>query len=231
MKRYGLILGVLSLLLSSPGLQAQDCCCTDCICPPGPIGPSGPQGSLGAQGPIGPQGLPGQQGATGPHGPTGPRGPCCPQIKPFTSIYSLTDQILCPGQSVVLELISDTTASFDLTMAPITGAVKVLRAGHYSINWEVDGLLTPPYSGPVLAWSFALYVNGVLVPGSVSGSFSTDPDDICTQNSGTLIMPLSAGDVVTLVNTSTADFTAVATIPGSSVPVVSARLNMERISQ
>src|SRR5690242_19970508 len=105
MKERKIFIFSLALFLSTFQLQAQTnagCCCTDCVCPPGPQGPVGPQGIAGLAG-IGPQGPTGSQGPVGPQGPQGvmgligPQGPCCPVTGTYTSLYSNTDQILMPG--------------------------------------------------------------------------------------------------------------------------------------
>lgn len=260
MKAIYALSGMLSLLLLASPIQAQDgCCCTDCICPPGPQGPEGAQGSAGPQGPnglagptgqpgsTGPQGPQGIQGPVGPQGPTGltgptgpqglvgpqgiqgeigPQGPCCPLTGTYTSLYSLTDQILVPGASPFYEFVSATTASFDLTNAATTGEIVVLKAGVYLVNWGIDGILTPPFPGPVPAWAFGIYVNNVLSGGSTSGSFSDSPNDICTHNSAVFIIPLNVGDVVKVVNLTIQDFTCTANPFGATAPVAAARINL-----
>lgn len=229
---WGLSALFCSLLVSEVQAQTSGCCCTDCICPPGPagaVGSLGPQGIAGPMGPAGAQGLmgpAGPQGIPGIAGVTGATGPCCSQAGTFTSLYSLTDQTLAPGTSPILEIVEATTVSFDVSMAAINGTVTVLKSGIYLMNWGIDGILTPPFNSPVPAWSFALYKNGVLLPSTTSGSFSITPDDICTHNSAESIVTLMAGDVVQIVNTSTMPVNAVSIINGSTVPVAAARLNI-----
>jgi len=142
------------------------------------------------------------------------------------SVYSYVDQTVAPGQAITLELTSATTTTFDITNAGVNGEVVVLENGFYEINWGVDGLLTPPYPFPVPAWSFGIFVNGVLAPASTSGSFSISPDDLVTHNSAVFIVQLNAGDVLTLVNTSTSDVNALSTLNGSAVPVSAGRVNV-----
>ncbi len=161
-----------------------------------------------------------------PPGPPGPVGPCCPVNGVFTGVYSLTAQTIPPGGNAILDLVAQTTSEFDLSQAGTTGVITILKSGIYFINWGVDGRLAPPYPSPVPAWSFAAYRNGVLLPGTSSGSFSITPDDICTHDSGLSIILLQAGDTVTLVNTSTKDFEATSNILGSTIPVASTRLNL-----
>lgn len=217
---------LLSLFAFQLHAQSGGCCCTDCVCPPGPQGPVGPQGAVGPQGNAGMPGPQGLAGLQGPVGSQGPQGPCCPLTGTYTSIYSLLNQTLLPGMNATFELVSQTTASFDLSMTAITGAVTCLKSGIYLVNWDVVGLLTPPYPSPVPAWSFGLYNNGVLAGSSTSAAFSISPDDRATHNSAAFIIQIMAGDVITLKNTSTMSISANATILGSTVPIAATRLNL-----
>lgn len=201
----------------------------------GVAGPSGPPGPPGASGSTGPQGISGATGATGPMGPqgdagvagpAGPQGPIGPTgTNGYLSLYSLADQILAPLQVIVMEHVNITTPGFDITSVATNGQVTILQHGIYEINWEFNGLLTPPIPFPVPGWSLGLFRNGLLLPGSVSGAFTISPDDICTHNSTVLQLELFAGDIITLVNTSTSDITAISSLDGSSVPITSAGLN------
>lgn len=228
MKKFIPLLGAVSLFLTAFQPQAEaapGCCCTDCLCPPGTQGPSGTQGIQGPAGPTGPQGIVGPAGSQGPQGLTGATGPCCPVTGSFTSVYSLMDQTVTSGASPVFELVSQTTGSYDLSMAPTAGEVKVLNHGIYLVSWEFDGTLTS-FPMTVPGWSMGIYVNGMLNGTTTSGAFNTSPDDLCRHVSGVSVIELQANDVVTLVNTSTSSLNAVATLTGSSVPVASARLNI-----
>ena len=55
------VLGMTLFSLNVYG-QSSSCCCTDCICPPGPQGAVGPQGNTGIQGNAGIQGVAGLSG-------------------------------------------------------------------------------------------------------------------------------------------------------------------------
>lgn len=238
--KKSILIGIMSLLAFFSTANAQDCCCTDCIClqgPAGPVGPAGadglmgPQGPIGLAGPVGIIGLQGLQGPDGIQGPIGADGPCCPLATDFTSVYSLTSQTILPGQALLLENVAETTPAFDLTLAPTTGQVVVLKSGTYHIKWGVEGELTPPYFEPVPAWTFAIFVNGTLEPSSGSGSFSLSPSDLLTNDTGATIIHLNVGDVVTLVNTSLNSFSASSMPFGTLVPLVSARLTLIAIAQ
>jgi len=217
----------IGLFSFQPEVQAQTagCCCTDCVCPPGPQGPAGSQGSQGVPGPQGPQGSIGPQGPQGTQGVPGAQGPCCPVVGTYTSIYSNLDQLVASETSATFELISATTPAFDLSLAATTGQVRALQAGIYLVNWGVDAI-EEVFSFPVRSWSFTVFQNGTPLLATASGSTSTSPDDIVTHSSGVAIITIAAGDEITLVNTSVDPVNLVAHPFGTLNPVASARLNI-----
>ena len=227
MKKQALILAMSLLSFAALDLQAQTdgCCCVDCICPPGPQGPMGPQGTPGQPGPQGGQGVPGVQGPQGPQGMTGPQGPCCPMVGVFSTVYSLITQIIPPGGSPIYELAGPTTVEFDLTMAPVTGEVTVLKHGIYEVSWETDAIVTPPIPAPVPAYSLAIYVNGVLQTSSSAANFAISPDNDCTHTTNSTLLELFVGDVVTLRNTSVSSITMNSSLPSVLVPIVAAQMD------
>lgn len=229
-KRLALLTAFSVMIFTINAYSQNSCCCTECTCPPGPQGPIGPQGVAGPQGPVGltgPQGvgLAGPQGAAGPIGPQGSQGPCCPLVGTYAEVYSLVDQTILPGGAGVFELTSQTTASFDLSAAPITGAITVLKSGIYLVNWGVEGNLTPPFPSPVPAWSFGLFQNGILMPNTPASGFSRSPNDGAEHINATSIVQLSAGDVVQLINTGIQSFDTNSSDFGSTVLVPSVRLS------
>lgn len=217
-------------------LQAQTggCCCTDCVCPPGPQGPIGLQGPVGPQGS---QGQPGTQGLTGPQGPqgiqgnTGPQGPCCSttSVTSAVNVYSTMDQSIPSGGVVLFESVNITTGNYDVSMTPITGVITITTAGTYRLSWSVEGQLTPPFPAPVPAWSFTLYANGVPVPGSTFSSFTLFPDEATSTAAGTVIVNVTAGTMLTLQSSSTLPVSIISTIPGSLLPETSASIVIEKL--
>lgn len=243
MKKYAVILGVLGLLLTTSQAQAQGggCCCTDCICPPGPQGPQGPQG-VGAQGDQGAQGLQGlqgpqgigaqgSQGIQGPpgiQGQVGPQGPCCQSPSGQVSVlnaYSTSDQNLDPLQVCLFEGINIVTAtSFDVSQLSTTGEITFLKGGNYLLSWTAEGQLSPPFPEPVPAWSLALLLDGVLVPGSCFSGYTLFPAELTDNTGGTVVVFVNAGQVLKLVNSSTTPISLISTVPGSLFPETSASI-------
>jgi len=213
--------------------QSSSCCCTDCICPPGPQGAVGPQGTTGIQGNTGLQGAAGISGLTGPQGAigvqglTGPQGPCCNNfvISSIANIYSLQDQSIDSGENVTFENTNAiVSADYDTTLASTTGQITFLKSGIYSIGFTVEGQLTPPFPAPTPAWSFSLYLDGVPVSGACFSSFTLFPDELTTTAAGTVIVPVNAGQVLTLQSSSTLPVSIISSVPGSIIPVTSASL-------
>jgi len=192
--------------LFAPGVySANSCCCTDCICPPGPTGAQGPQGQ------------------------TGPQGPCCGAIQStvVASLYSIIDQQIPSGNVVTFENTSTVTlANFDVSLAPSTGQITFLTSGTYSITWRVAGELTPPFPDPVPAWSLSLFLDGTQVPGSCFAGFSLFPDLLTSNGASNIIVVVAAGQVLTLQNTSLLPISLISSTPGSIFPQISATLSI-----
>ena len=237
MKKY-LLMSLFAVSLLSFQTQAEaanGCCCTDCVCPPGPQGPRGAQGIQGVQGT---QGELGATGAPGIQGPTGAQGPCCGgggptggtgPSRPVANVYSVVDQLI-PSLGVVVFEDSNvvTVGDFDISLAPTTGEVTILTSGVYRLNWTVEGQLTPPFPAPVPAWSFTLFLDGVPIPGSTFSSFTLFPAEATSTAAGTVVVPVTAGQVLTLRSTATLSVSIISSIPGSLLPETSASIIIER---
>ncbi|MBX9923867.1 MAG: hypothetical protein K2Y01_07125 [Rhabdochlamydiaceae bacterium] len=219
MKKYAFILSALTLLLTGVHAQAQDgCCCTSCVCPPGPQGPQGPQGSQ-VTGPQGIQGPPGIQGAIGP------QGPCCQNQSGLVSVlnaYSTSDQILDSLQVCLFEHTNVVTStSFDASQLSTTGEITFLKSGNYLLSWTAEGQLTPPFPSPVPAWSLSFLLDGVPVPGSCFSGYTLYPVELTDNTGGTVVVFVNAGQVLKLVNSSTLSISLISTVPGSLFPETS----------
>lgn len=238
MKKSLFMLTALTAILSSSNAYSDSgCCCTDCICPPGPQGPLGSQGSAGSQGLSGPQGIQGVQGLVGPsgsqgiQGKEGIQGPCCNTsvIASVANIYSLLDQSITPGASMLFENSNAiTVADYDVSMTSTTGDITILKSGIYSITWGVEGSLTPPFPNPVPSWAFSLYLDAAPVPGSCFSAFTLFPDEATTTTGGTVIVFVTAGQVLSLKSTSTLPVSVASNIFGSVIPQTSSYITIER---
>jgi len=214
-KIFTAVLAITLLGICQVEAQTSPCC----------SGAQGPQGPAGSQGPAGPQGLVGPQG---PQGAQGPEGPCCPGVTDYINVYSNQDQTVAaysnPGSTVLFELANQVSSDFDISLAPTTGQITFLRKGIYELSFTVTGLLVAfPFPTPI--WSFGLFLNGTLVPGSVFASFSLAPDIILTSAASSCIIQVNAGDVLTLRNTTLGAVNLISSAFGSAVPVNSSSLN------
>ena len=189
----------------------------------GAIGPTGLQGDTGA---IGPTGLQGNTGATGLHGytgpvgptgnlgPTGPAGPI--GFNPaYVYIYTLGVQQVTLGSAVSFTNVG-AIAGFTL-LSPTT-----LRADVKGVYMEIKTIDTLEPN------SFALYVNGVLYPGTWFGANAT------AQDVGEAIIFLNAGDLIEVRNKSSQGGTVTLSPLGSgsnsSVGQSTAALSLFRIA-
>lgn len=214
----------------------KDCCC----CVQGPQGVPGLQGEQGIQGVPGPQGIMGPQGIQGVQGLQGPEGICncddCPDrhcdcCESWCNIFASPPQVLTPfgagadtvlfqGQNAV------TPANFDLTMMGVNGDVKFLKSGIYYINWGAEAKVQPPIPSPTPSFSFALWMNGIIVPGSCLSGYTQAPNDDTLHISGEVTILVNAGDVIRLRNAASLTVEMTPNTIGIQFPVTVASLNI-----
>jgi hypothetical protein len=94
--------------------------------------------------------------------------------------------------------------------------IVVTNAGDYKIIFNVSG---------VEPGQFAVFVNGAAVPGTVYGSGAGTQ-----QCYGQVIVTLSAGDVITLTNHSSAAAVTLQTLAGGTQTNVNASLLIEKLN-
>lgn len=187
----------------------KECCC----CIQGPQGVPGLQGPQGIQGSPGPQGIPGQMGVQGPQGLQGPPGICncddceqreCKCCEIYANVFSILDQALSqyggPTDFVKFEQQNIVSADIDISSANVTGEIAFLKSGIYALSYSVEASLLPPFPAPVPSWAFAIFKNGIMVPGSSFGGFNQSPDDDIENAAGQLIIRILAGDKINLRN-------------------------------
>ena len=154
---------------------------TGCTGYTGFTGPQGDTGCTGYTGYTGPQGDIGYTGFTGYTGPQGVTGPSV--FTPYIFVYRNTTQSIPLGSPIIWENIGP-NLGFNL-ITPDT--IQVLNSGVYWESKTVD-TLEPN--------SFALYVNGVLYPGTWFGANST------AQDIGQALVVLNEGDLIQVINQS-----------------------------
>ncbi|MCW3015831.1 MAG: triple helix repeat-containing collagen, partial [Solirubrobacterales bacterium] len=155
-------------------------------------------------------GATGATGATGVTGATGAAGPA--GASAYAYIYNEGPEIV-PVEAPV---------SFSTTGAVAGGIVHaagsqviVGATGIYKVSFSISGIEPN---------QFTLFVNGAPVPGTTHGSGAGTQ-----QNDGQQILPLTAGDAMTLVNHSSAAAVTLQTLTGGTQPDVNASLLVERL--
>ncbi len=192
--------------------------------PAGPTGAAGAMGLTGATGPVGPPGPMGPTGATGPAGPTGPTGPAGTNgvngtngssgSSDYGYIYNLTAQTVAIDAVVFFD--SNGVLTAGITHGLGSSDIKIVNAGDYKVNFSVSG--TEPNQ-------FALFLNGVQVPGTVYGSGAGTQ-----QNSGQAILTIGANDVLTLRNRSSAAAVGLQSLAGGTQINVNASIVVQKLN-
>jgi len=214
----------------------KDCCC----CVQGPQGVPGLQGEQGIQGVPGPQGIPGGTGMQGPQGLQGPPGVCsdeqchgreCKCCESYANVFTRTPQVLSAfggGNDTVLFSLQNavSAADFDLTMMSVSGDIKFLKSGIYSIAYSAEAKVSPPIPVPVPSFSFGLWKNGIGVPGSEISGFSQAPGDDTLQVNGEVMIQVNAGDLLRMRNASTNGVDMVPNMIGIAFPVTIASFSI-----
>lgn len=212
----------------------KDCCC----CIQGPQGVPGLMGPQGVQGPAGPQGIPGQQGIQGVQGLQGPPGICedcegkeCQCCESYLNVFANPPQILTPfggaSDAVLFQGINASVpADFDITLMSINGSVKFLKSGVYRIGWGAEAKISQPIPSPVPSFSFGLWKNGVIIPGSTLSGYTQAPQDDTLHINGEVIVTIAANDVLMLRNASSNSVDLTPNTIGIVFPVTVASLNI-----
>ncbi len=206
--------------------------------PIGPQGPTGPMGPQGNQGTQGPQGIPGQTGPQGPQGLQGTPGKDC-EPRPHTdcccerylNVFAVPPQLLTPfgnpGDTVIFQNQNAVSpGDFDLTMMGVDGSVKFLKSGVYYMSWGAEAKVQPPIPAPTPSFSFGLWLNNVVVPGSVLSGYTQASNDDTLHISGDVSLVVNAGDVIKLRNASSLSVDMTPNTIGIVFPVVIATLNV-----
>jgi hypothetical protein len=191
--------------------------------PQGPVGPIGPIGPTGAQGDVGPAGPRGPTGPTGPLGPLGPTGPTGPtSIVPGGTgptgptgatgpntlglgfAYALRQNAqtgIAPDQIVSVNMIAIQSGGYLLS----GGGISVPATGVYKVYYQVlpdliaSTCLATPTVSPLPNTGFANNLDHVWITGSA-------------------IVSLNAGDVLTIRNFNLAGNFSTVIVPNAILP-------------
>lgn len=164
----------------------------------GAIGATGATGTgatgIGATGATG-IGITGATGATG-IGATGATGAF---VSNYAFVYNEDPRTVALQADIIF---SDTGPLLGFTHAPGTAPITVINAGTYKIDFSVSG---------VEPNQFTIFINGAPLPGATYGSGAGTQ-----QNNGSVITVLSAGDVITLRNHTSAAAVNLQTLAGGT---------------
>jgi hypothetical protein len=221
-------------LQGSQGIQGS-------VGPEGAVGPAGSQGPKGDKGDLGSKGDQGPQGIAGPQGVQGLQGlpgkDCIPDenksycCESYCNIWAQPPQILgafgAANDSVLFQFQNAVTAAdFDLTMMSSTGEVKFLKSGVYRINYGAEAKVSAPIPVPVPSFSFGLWKNNVIVPGSTISGFTQAGADDTLQVTGEVMLVIAAGDIFKLRNASSNSVDMTPNTVGIVFPVTVATMNI-----
>jgi hypothetical protein len=174
----------------------------------GETGATGATGETGATGATGETGATGATGATGETGATGATGAGIGEFGYTYELATIADATVVGGADIPF---SNNGPLVGTTHTAGTTTVTVATAGTYKIDYEVN--ITAGIGAQI-----AIAVNGVVDASTpVSALVATG------QLSGTAILDLAAGDVITLRNNSLVALTV------TLAPAVGAQLNVLRL--
>ncbi|WP_431603165.1 BclA C-terminal domain-containing protein, partial [Clostridium beijerinckii] len=177
----------------------------------GPIGDTGVTGPTGDTGATGPTGDTGVTGPTGPSGATGPTGPTGAGLAADGYVYQLAtiaDATVVGGADIPF---SNNGPLSNIAHTPGTTTVTVAIAGVYEINYGAS--ITAGIGAQI-----AIAVNGT-VDASTPISALVATGEI----SGSAILTLAAGDVITFRNNSALALTL------TLAPSVGAQLTLKKL--
>lgn len=131
----------------------------------------------------------------------------------YAYVYNLAAQTVVVEAPVLFDTNGAKTAG--ITHAPGTAGITLVNAGTYKVTFSVSG------SEPN---QMALFVNGVVVPGTVYGSGAGTQ-----QNTGQAIVAFGAGDVLTVTNHSAAAAVGLASVVGGTQANTNASVVIEKL--
>jgi Collagen triple helix repeat (20 copies) len=186
----------------------------------GPTGAIGATGATGATGSIGLAGMTGATGATGPTGLTGPTGATGStgatggSIADYAYIFNQFPEVVALEADVTFSDNGITSSGF--FHVPGSSQITVVNSATYEISFSLSGIEPN---------QFALFQNGVAVPGTIYGSGAGTQ-----QNTGQAIINAFAGDVLTIRNHSSATAVTLQVLAGGTQTNVNASILIRRLN-
>jgi hypothetical protein len=134
-------------------------------------------------------------------------------LSQFAYVYNLTAETVAIEADILFD--SNGVMTSGITHAPGTAGIVLVNSGVYMVTFSVSG--TEPSQ-------MALFVNGVMAPGSVYGSGAGTQ-----QNTGAPLVAVNAGDVLTVRNHSSAAAVGLASVIGGTQANVNAFVTIEKL--
>jgi hypothetical protein len=153
--------------------------------------------------------VPGSTGSTGATGATGAAG-----ASEYGFIYNLNAQTVAIEADITFD--SNGLTSPGITHAPGTSPIVITSSGNYQVAFVVSG---------VEPNQFAIFLNGSPVAGTIHGSGAGTQ-----QNQGQAIIAVSAGDVITLRNHTSAAAVTLQTLAGGTQANVNASIILNKLN-
>jgi hypothetical protein len=172
----------------------------------------GPAGGIGADGAQGPAGQKGETGAAGPAGTNG--------LSQFAYVFNLAAQTVALEAAVTFDSNGVMTPGIKHAAGSAgnpagDAGIEFVEAGIYEVTFSVSG--TEPNQ-------MALFLNGTPVPGTTYGSGAgTQP------NTGQAIFAISAADVLTVRNHTSAAAVGLASLIGGTRANSNASVVIEKL--
>jgi hypothetical protein len=194
----------------------------------GHTGEMGHTGAMGHTGEMGPIGLIGPMGLVGPMGLIGPPGPTGSISQTFINAYSITEQVIPTGGSVIFD--THNSMFGDCAHVPNSAEIFIWKYGFYYVSASIYH---------IEACQFSMYKNQInIIPastiGAISGSAQTTSNFIIEINENDMITqtdlsPIGFACKIQLINnTNLSNFVTLYGSPssGNSIPQVTATINI-----
>jgi hypothetical protein len=155
----------------------------------------------------------------------------CPCCESFLNVFGLPPQQLTAfgaGNDAVKFQANNalTPLDFDLSTMSVDGSVKFLKAGIYYVSWGVQARVQQPIPLPVPSFSFGVWRNDILIPGSTLSGYTQAPGDDTVHLNGEIIIEVAANDEIKIRNAAAVNVDLDPNTVGIQFPVTVSTLNV-----